>query len=145
MAYTPGHYALEYWDTEVEEAEERRERYNIRKASEIASKGTSSAFERMSFSAEAHYRNSNIDNTIATRRVRRQTKYFMPTVAGTVELMFHHFAGTSRSSQLWEVCRQALADGVYEEMARDMGLKARRSMLERLKPMIQQADIDLSA
>lgn len=135
---TPGHYALTYFGTEGEEAQAMRQEHNIqaahvnsyKKAKGIDRFATAIMGPRMSKTAMK----ANVAASAASRSV-----LCMPCVAGVVEIDFWRIARTTRSEELWDICRQALEDGSIEDMAREMGIdRPQIRLLDRILKLMRE-------
>jgi len=123
-----------YFLAEDDGALEARERYNFSRAQQKdmeAAKG----FERLAVSM--HRYSTSQAPIIAQARKSRRIILLMPTIAGTAEIVYTELFQTARSAQLWDICRDALNDHRFVEMAREMGLqRPKHNMIDTLRPML---------
>ena len=125
MAYTHSNYAYDHFSYEEPETMRIREEYNINNALKDA-KGWDAIALR-----------STLREQVAKSHNQHRATLYLPTSAGTAELGTYKHANQddvlvgkgpsqeliARSAELWRKCRDALADGTIEQMAREMGIE----------------------
>ena len=133
---TASAYTELYFGVEDEEAQDAREYYNYRKGLE-AQASTASGFERLAIEMEMSRLSVRTSVRMRGERSRRNLLQ-MPTIAGVAEIAARDLMKTQRSSALWDVCRIALQNGTFAEMAAEMGLKRKipKTLGEKLLPLL---------
>jgi len=123
-----------YFMAEDEGALEARERYNFARAKQKELE-TVKGFDRMAVSLQ---RFSTSDAPLIMRATRsRRINLLFPTIAGTAEIVYTELFQTARSAQLWQICRDALADRHFAAMAAEMGFeRPRHQLIDTLRPIL---------
>jgi hypothetical protein len=132
MSGAPAHFIHKHFVTEVDESAEARKRYNA--ANEKRARDLAKGWDAVAMDAAEGRRPSSADVPEGLRRVLLQ----FPTPAGTAmiatvrkETADESFAfqsrksvmQTARADSLWDVCRDALADGKLHDMAVELGIQ----------------------
>ena len=116
-----------FCSTEAADSQRAREHYNFKMA-ETAKLNDSSTtgFDKLAVNMDM-MRQSRAPVFAAMsghNRVQMAT-LLMPTIAGVAEITYGSLMGTQRSGQLWDLCRKALIEGTFADMAKEMGVQRR--------------------
>ena len=135
--WTPSAYCDTLFQTEDEITSEIREKYNYDRAHEMALQNAK-GLEKIAVQARHTMLVSH--QKVKGPDVHRLMVLQMPTCAGVAEIVYSKLFRTDRSHALWKKCQDALDEGVFEEMAKEMGIvRQKRRLLDQFLPLVETA------